>query len=243
MCVERPSGTGAAIERLEDPTNPISATVGLRVEPAAPGTGVDVRCEVDGPSVPLHIYRTRAAFAEAVRGHVLAGLRHGPFGWQVTDCVVRLTACDYYGSDGRVPPGTTRTTARDFRLLVPVVVRAAVREAGTTVCEPIARLDLELPLASLSATLTMLGQLGASLGEPEVRGDVVALVARVRVARLEELRRRLVDATGGYGVVEVGVDGYAPVRGTPPARPGGGRPEVPWPPRTGRGRAAAGPIR
>ena len=47
ICVERPVGTGAAVERLHQPPNPFLATVGLRVEPAAPGSGVEFRLEVE----------------------------------------------------------------------------------------------------------------------------------------------------------------------------------------------------
>src|SRR5206468_8178217 len=36
ICIERPLGTGVAVEVLQAETHPFSATIGLRVEPAAP---------------------------------------------------------------------------------------------------------------------------------------------------------------------------------------------------------------
>ena len=39
LCVERPLGAGTAIERLNTPSNPYQATIGLRIEPAAPDSG------------------------------------------------------------------------------------------------------------------------------------------------------------------------------------------------------------
>ena len=41
ICVERPTGSGEAVEILNTPTNPFHADLGLRVEPAAPGSGVE----------------------------------------------------------------------------------------------------------------------------------------------------------------------------------------------------------
>ena len=38
ICIERPIGTGAAVERLHKAPNPFLATVGLRIEPAAVGS-------------------------------------------------------------------------------------------------------------------------------------------------------------------------------------------------------------
>ena len=37
ICVERPTGTGEAVEILNTPANPFRATIGLRVDPAPPG--------------------------------------------------------------------------------------------------------------------------------------------------------------------------------------------------------------
>lgn len=85
-------------------------------------------------------------------------------------------------------------------------------------CEPVARLDLELPARSLSPTLTMLGRFGGRVDVPIIQGETARLCGYVRVARLQEVRRQLVDATGGYGVVEVSVASHEPVRGEPPTR-------------------------
>ncbi len=60
ICVERPAATGEAVERLRVEPNPFLATVGLRVEPAPPGSGTEFRREVE-------VHRTMpAAFFRAV---------------------------------------------------------------------------------------------------------------------------------------------------------------------------------
>ncbi len=42
ICVERPTGSGEAVEILNTPTNPFHADLGLRLERAAPGSGIEV---------------------------------------------------------------------------------------------------------------------------------------------------------------------------------------------------------
>jgi ribosomal protection tetracycline resistance protein len=50
--VERPIGTGSAVAFLQEETNPFSATIGLRVDAAPIGSGVQFRLDVDPRSVP-----------------------------------------------------------------------------------------------------------------------------------------------------------------------------------------------
>ena len=54
---ERPIGTGAAAQRLRQAPNPFVATVGLRIEPADPGSGVHFRLEVEPGSMPIAFFR------------------------------------------------------------------------------------------------------------------------------------------------------------------------------------------
>ena len=58
ICIERPVGSGQAAELLGAPGNPFPATLGLRVDPAPPGSGVAFRLEVDVRSVPMYVYKT-----------------------------------------------------------------------------------------------------------------------------------------------------------------------------------------
>jgi len=75
--VERPVGTGAALELLQDDANPFSATVGLRIEPAPIGTGVDVRLDVDPRSIPVHIYKTAHHFIDLMTQYTVARSKRG----------------------------------------------------------------------------------------------------------------------------------------------------------------------
>ena len=100
ICVERPTGSGEAVEILNTPTNPFHADLGLRVEPAAPGSGVELVVDdgLDRRDAPLYTFKTFAAFVEHLDAYVRLALGEGLRGWQVTDCVVtadedRLQPC------------------------------------------------------------------------------------------------------------------------------------------------------
>ena len=145
--------------------NPFLATVGLRVEPAPIGSGVRFRLagEVLG-TMPL-------AFFKAVEETVPETLRQGLYGWQVTDCVVTMTHTGYWPRQSHAHQGFNKSmssTAGDFRLLTPLVLMDALRQAGTTVYEPIHRFHLEIPADTFGAMMPVLARLRAV---PQHAGD------------------------------------------------------------------------
>jgi ribosomal protection tetracycline resistance protein len=218
ICIERTVGTGAAVEILQSETHPFSATIGLRIEPATPGSGVQFRLDVDPRLLPLFIYKTRDRFADAMTQYVSGTLKEGLFGWPVTDCVVVMTECAYYASDGPTKPvsATPRTTAADFRKLTPLVLMLALKRARTVVCEPIVRVEIEIPIDTVGATLAAVSRLGGVVGTPSPRGNLSVIEAFLPTARAQDLRRQLPGLTGGEGVAETTFGGYEPVRGAPP---------------------------
>ena len=215
LCVERPRGVGAAVERLQDASNPISATVGLRVEPATDGAGVRFGLAIDPRAVPIYIYKTRASFVESMSAYVRDALVAGPHGWRVVDCVVTMTDCEHYVGDGRVPPGRTRTTAGDFKRLTPIVVRDALERAGTIVCEPLLRVRIEAPASTLRAVTAMVARLGSDVQAAAAVGDLGVVEATVRASSVQVLRRQLPGVTGGEGVVDTTFLEYGEVAGAP----------------------------
>src|SRR5581483_3634621 len=127
-------------------TNPYEATIGLRVEPAADGAGYSFALDVPHDAVPLHIYKRRELFADAMRDYVGQALEHGRYGWPVTDCTVTLTECFYAVWDG--PPSRRGSTSlADFKKLTPLVVKQALEASETVVCEPVVRARVEVPTA------------------------------------------------------------------------------------------------
>jgi ribosomal protection tetracycline resistance protein len=220
ICVERPARSGEAVALLHAASNPFAATIGLRVDPARTGSGVAFRLDVDPRSAPLYIYKTFEAFGDSMAEYVRAALRQGLAGWQVTDCVVTMDRCTYQSPDG---PAATRgplSTAADFRKLTPIVVRQALEQAGTNICEPVLRVRLEVPAAATGAVLGALSRLGASGQTPSAGTSRSIVEAELPAARVQELQRQLPELTGGEGVFESDFAGYRPVAGESPVRKG-----------------------
>ncbi len=220
ICVERPVGTGEAVEVLHGASNPYAATIGLRIDPAPVGAGVAFRLDVDPRSAPLYIYKTFDAFGQSMAGHVRDALREGLAGWQVTDCVVTMTRCTYQSPDGSAATRGPLSTAADFRKLTPVVVRQALERARTDVCEPVLRVRLDVPTASTGAVLSLLSRLGAAGQTPSAEASRAVVEAELPTARVQELQRQLPAPTGGEGMFESDFAGYRPVTGKPPVGPG-----------------------
>jgi ribosomal protection tetracycline resistance protein len=215
ICIERLIGTGAAVERLHTPPNPFLATIGLRVEPAAVGAGVTFRIEAELGSMPL-------AFFKAVEDTVAETLRQGLYGWEVTDCAVAMTHSGYIGKHSLGHARFTKSlssTGEDYRKLTPLVVMAALRQAGTVVCEPVQRFRLDAPAGTLAQLLPAMARLRA-VPHTQVTGDAsTVLEGDIPAAQVHELRQRLPALTRGEGVLECVFDRYEPVSGPPPARP------------------------
>ncbi|MFF7236074.1 GTP-binding protein [Streptomyces collinus] len=216
LCVERPAGSGAAVEFNKKDGNPFLATVGLRVDAAPSGSGVRFGLEVELGSMPY-------AFFKAVEDTVRDTLGQGLHGWQVTDCAVTMTHCGYSPRQSHAHQGFDKSmssTGYDFRGLTPLVLVEALRRARTVVYEPMHRFRIEAPADTLGALLPVLARLGAV---PESTGGhdrAGVLEGAVPAARVHELGQRLPGLTRGEGELETAFDHYAPVaRGPLPERP------------------------
>lgn len=214
ICIERPIGTGAAVETIGIEPNPLLATVGLRVDPAPIGSGLEFKSEVELGSMPR-------SFFTAIGETVYKTLRQGIYGWQVTDCTVSLTHSGYWARQSRAH-GTfdksMSSTASDFRALTPLVLMEALKQAGTNVYEPIQRFTLEIPADIIGSVLKALARLRAVPYTPEVRGPSCIVEGQIPVAQVHELRQELPGLSRGEGVLETWFDSYQLVRGAVPTK-------------------------
>ncbi|MEV8425542.1 translation factor GTPase family protein [Streptomyces niveus] len=201
ICVERIAGAGSAVEVMGKDRNPFLATVGLRVEPAPPGSGVEFRLEVELGSMPY-------AFMKAVEDTVRATLREGLYGWTVPDCAVVLTRSGY----------APETTAGDFRLLTPLVLMAALKDAGTIVCEPMHHFRLDVPADALGTVLPALARRRAVPHTPSAHGSSYVVEGEIPAAQVHALEQQLPTLTSGEGVLEASFAHHQPVQGPPPTR-------------------------
>lgn len=202
ICIERPAGTGAAVETAP---NPFIATIGLRVDPAAVGSGVQFRVEVDRGSLPL-------AFFKAVEDTVHETLKQGLYGWQVTDCTVAMTQSIRYRD-------FASSTAAEHRYLTPLVLMSALRRAGTKICEPMHRFYLEAPADSSTLMLSVLARLQAETQTSSVIGSSYSLSGEIPASRVHELQQLLPSLTHGEGILECVFKRYQPVSGKGLTRP------------------------
>jgi len=228
ICIERPVGTGEAVEILHAESNPFRATVGLRIDPAPFDSGIEFRLRVDTRTVPMYVYKNVDSFTDIMGQYVRRALQEGLFGWQVTDCTVTMIKCNYSSPDG--PPATRGplSTAADFRKITPLVLMHALERAGTVVCEPIVRVSLEMPTGTIGGVQAVLARFGAAVKRQSVQGELSTVETVLPAARVQDLQRQLPGLTGGEGVLEPSFGGYQPVRGDPPTRRR--RVHVPGPP-------------
>ncbi|MEV0804873.1 translation factor GTPase family protein [Micromonospora sp. NPDC050200] len=213
--VERPLGTGSAVELIGVAANPFLATVGLRVAPTTTGSGFRFRLGVELGSMP-------PAFFTAVEETVRETLRQGPHGWQVLDCEVTMTHAGYWArqshSHGTFDKSMS-STAGDFRNLTPLVLIAALTHAGTRVEEPMHRFRLEAPGDVLSAVLPTLARLDAVPRTTLAQGSSYVIEGDIPARRVHAVEQRLPALTRGEGIFESTFDHHRPVRGEPPTRP------------------------
>lgn len=196
--VERP----AAIAEWHEQTVMGNASVGLRVEPAAAGSGVEYLMGVErGYLIP--------SFHVAIEESLAAVTGEGLFGWRVTDCRVTLIHGRYHAPT---------PSAGDYRRLTALAFRRALRQAGTTVCAPVSWFELEVPADALTPVLGRLVTAGAT---PKV--DQLA-ITRCRVTgtmpadQVDEFEQRLPGLSSGLGVFFSEPAGHRPVVGPPPGR-------------------------
>lgn len=196
--VERVSGVGEAFAQV--PTQ--NATLGLRVEPGAIGSELDYRLAVErGWLLP--------SFHTAVEETLSTELRVGLSGWRVTDCAVTLTQSRYCAP---TPP------AGYFRWLTSVVLREALRLAGTTVCAPVSEFEVEIPSQSISQVLQVLHAAGATPGPPEIRTTRCHISGAIPTDQVGPFEQRIPGLSQGEGFFSSRPAGYEPVQGPPPAR-------------------------
>ena len=150
--------------------------------------------------------------------YVREALREGLYGWQVTDCIVTMVESNYSSPDG---PASTRgplSTAADFRKLTPLALMRALEQAGTVVCEPTAKISLEIPTDAIGAVMPALARLRAAVELPTVEAGLAVIGIVLPSTRVHALQRQLTALTGGAGVLESSFGGYQPVTGDPPTR-------------------------
>lgn len=222
VCIERPARIGAAEEIISAKSksnitgrssplsdNPFMATLAVRVEPLAPGSGVEVAFDVEPRLVPLYLFRSPDMFETQLSAFIEEALNEGLQGWSVTDCRVTVTDCGY---------ASPVTSVADYRRLTELVVATALDRGGTWVCEPMSDVSLEIPTVSAHGVLAVVGRLGGRVTGQFAAGGVTRAGVVLPAARVRTLQHQLPGLSMGEGVLEARPGGYQPVGQDAPRR-------------------------
>lgn len=210
---ERIVGTGHALEVKKQDGNEFLATIGLRVEPVPPGSGVTFELECERGSMP-------PAFFDAVEDTVRRELARGSLRWPIPDARVVMTHSGYAPRQSHMHQKFNKamsSTGADFRGLTPRVLAAAVRRAGTLVCEPVHRFVIEMPDDVVGSVTSLVGRLGGVPMESDVGGfgggvGVAVVRGEIPAGSVAALQRDLPGLTHGEGVCQTVHDRFEPVR-------------------------------
>ncbi len=226
VCIERPARIGEADEVIRAKThtnitgrssplstNPFLATLGLRIEPASVGTGIEFRSGVEARYVPLYLFKAVDVFETQMELYVREALTEGLAGWQVSDCRVTMFDCGY---------ASPVTTAADYRRLTQLVLMTALERAGTWVCEPMSDLTLEVPTSTGPGVVAALARLGGRVRGQFSADGVSTVEAVIPLARVRSLQHQMPGLSMGEGVLETRFGGYQPIGSDPPQRPRSG---------------------
>ncbi len=214
ICIERIHGTGEAVEIIGVGDNPFLATVGLRLASAPIGAGISFGLGIELGSLPL-------SFISAIDETVKLTLQQGLCGWDVPDATVTLIRSGYWPRQSHAHATFDKSmssTAGDFRNVTPLVLMAALRSAGTAICEPMHHFRLELPTDRLGGVLPVVSRLRGLPTTSATGTSSTVLDGDIPAAQVHALQQMLPSLTRGEGLLETAFDHYRPVSGTPPRR-------------------------
>jgi ribosomal protection tetracycline resistance protein len=183
--------------------------------PTPVGAGVTIGLDVELGSMP-------SAFFNAIEETVHETLHQGLHGWDVPDCAVTITHTGYWPRQSRAHAtfdASMSSTAGDFRNLTPLVLTEALQRAGTQVCEPMHRFDLEVPADRVGAALGVLARLRGVPYATDQHGATYVLAGVIPAAEVHRLKQEVPTLTRGEGELTTEFDHYATVRGPAPSRP------------------------
>lgn len=176
------------------------AEVVIGVAPLPRGAGFFFEEVVKGGAVPRN-------YIPAVEAGAREALLEGPHGHRVVDLKVTL-------KDGKAHSVDSSDFA--FRTAGKTALREALAEAGTTLLQPILRVEMHLPSIFVGDMVPLVSGLkGQVLGFEANRGAPgwELFNALIPASAQEELHRSLASATRGTGWAEVAFDHFEELRG------------------------------
>lgn len=180
---EAPIKVGQGFMAIRDPMNPFEAGIRLKISPMPSGSGITCVSEVSFGSL-------QRPYQNAVWDGVKKHLAQGLYGWQITDIQVTLVDYEY---------NSVTSTPSDYRLLSPIVLFRALKEAGTKLLWPINRYELQVKTRLMGRAMSDLQAMLAVLEEPSIKEDRCIITGEIPAQTSGRYDLSVQEYTSGLG--------------------------------------------
>jgi len=188
---ETPSNQGIGLERYTMP-KPCWAVVKLQVDPLPMGSGLQYESVVSNNSL---LYR----YQNHVKTAVPEALKQGRLGWEVTDLKVTLIDGQHHH---------VHTHPLDFFLATPIAVMKALTDSGSTLLEPLVKLNLSADEGFASRLIGDILKMRGEFDSPVMAKGKVEIEAIVPVATSIDYSIQFSSLTSGRGIIKSDFFGY-----------------------------------
>ncbi len=190
--METPVGTGEAAVTMYEEGLPYHAAVGFRVEPLPAGSGLHYVSEITTGFL-------KQPFQNGVVDGVYAYLDQGLHGWELTDLKITLISYEF---------SSPVSTPSDYRELSPLVLFAALKQAGTKLLWPMGEYRIAVPTAHMGRAMSDLRQMKATIDEPVMEEERCTITGIIPVDLCHNYQMAVHQYTGGVGYFDLKVIGY-----------------------------------
>jgi len=188
---ETPTRSGTGFEAYTMP-KPCWAVIELLIEPLPRGTGYRFHSVVNNNDI---FYRYQRHIEQCVPEALKQGLK----GWETVDLSVTLIGGQHH---------TIHTHPLDFFLATPMAVMNGLVNCGTTLLEPIVKMELSADESLSGRLISDIINMRGEFDSPVIADGTVAIEARVPVATSVDYAVRLASLTSGKGRIRTEFEGY-----------------------------------
>ncbi len=181
---ETPIGVGRAVMRKYAKGNPFYATVGLKVEPAPVGTGIEYVSKVPTGHLPQ-------GFQNGIVDGINYAVTQGLQGWELNDIKITLIEGNYC---------SVNSTPADFRNLTPMVLLEAVDQAKTKLQWPLFAFKLKVPSYAIGKALSDLARMKAGFDSPVLSDNSYNIEGRIPADLCRKYDLEVRSYTEGKGI-------------------------------------------
>lgn len=167
----------------------------FRVEPTAPGSGLEFENKVVGGRVPKE-------YVPAIRKGLVEAMAAGPLGFPVVDLRFTLLDGSYHEVD---------SSEQAFRACAAQGLREALRRVGTILLEPVMHVEATVPGELVGPVVGDLSARRGKLLGLENKGAVSVVIARAPLAELFGYATALRSLTSGRGTFTMRFERYEKV--------------------------------